>query len=254
MCGVQPQVPTATCTLARCSPIHAWGALADMQGGRLQCLQQVGLPSNKSGWRAGLDIDREALLWGLRHNGEGLVGGHAPRLCLLQCDVRDAVESAQPVALPADTCGTESGTGQAADALSALQLEGDKEPCLHAEGASLGGHEATDSTPAASGASSSSRPEQQGHARQCNGHAAEPNGSSREGDCAAPMQQQHGPGLDAADDSAAEEADLRSKPADIICAFNFSVCLLHERTEVQVHTPLPPPLAPLSIYSSPSVS
>ena len=42
-----------------------------------------------------------------------------------------------------------------------------------------------------------------------------------------------GPGADP--DPAGQGADdLRAKPADIVCAMNFSVCLLHQRTEVQV--------------------
>ena len=46
-----------------------------------------------------------------------------------------------------------------------------------------------------------------------------------------------GPGSDpgADPDPAGQGADdLRAKPADIVCAMNFSVCLLHQRTEVQV--------------------
>ena len=32
----------------------------------------------------------------------------------------------------------------------------------------------------------------------------------------------------------AREEDLQIKAADVVCAFNFSVCLLHKRAEVQV--------------------
>lgn len=44
-----------------------------------------------------------------------------------------------------------------------------------------------------------------------------------------------GSGPGANPDPAGQGADdLRCKPADIVCAMNFSVCLLHRRTEVQV--------------------
>ena len=44
-----------------------------------------------------------------------------------------------------------------------------------------------------------------------------------------------GSGPGANPDPAGQGADdLRAKPADIVCAMNFSVCLLHQRTEVQV--------------------
>ena len=42
-----------------------------------------------------------------------------------------------------------------------------------------------------------------------------------------------GPGADP-DPAGQGAGDLRCKPADIVCAMNFSVCLLHQRTEVQV--------------------
>lgn len=37
---------------------------------------------------AGVDLDRESLAWGAKHNGDGLLGGSAPdQLCLLHSNV-----------------------------------------------------------------------------------------------------------------------------------------------------------------------
>ncbi len=45
-------------------------------------------------------------------------------------------------------------------------------------------------------------------------------------------------GAEACDAWSGDADDLRCKPADIVCAFNFSVCLLHDRADVQVRRPL----------------
>lgn len=58
-------------------------------------------------WRhlaAGVDIDRDALAWGARHNGEGLLGGSAvDQLCLLDSNVSDIESRFVPGCLAAST-------------------------------------------------------------------------------------------------------------------------------------------------------
>jgi hypothetical protein len=50
----------------------------------------------------GLDVDGDALAWGCRENGSGLLGegGAAARLCLLHCNVLDPVRGAACVSAP----------------------------------------------------------------------------------------------------------------------------------------------------------
>ena len=195
---------------------------------------------------AGLDIDREALLWGLRHNGEGLIGGPAPRLCLLQCDVRDPVEAARSVALPPPaehdaSAASAAAAGPAAGEVAALRLEdGNDAPHSMHQDASLAagsasGHPAA--CPGAPAAGGSSGAGQQQGGRPANGHIPAELSRGEEHASPGPLSQQEaegGGGSGPDGDAAAEQEDLRSRAADVVCAFNFSVCLLHERAEVQV--------------------
>ena len=195
---------------------------------------------------AGLDIDREALLWGLRHNGEGLTAGPAPRLCLLQCDVRAPGETAQPVALPppphADvSAAAAADAGHAAGEVAALRLEDSDDGAgqrLHADaitpaGTACGNAAAGTGPSVAGGSSCEDQRQQEWQANEQ--HAAEPSTGAQQAVAGPLAQRQHGEdsGL-GPDEGVGEQEDLRRKAADIVCAFNFSVCLLHERPEVQV--------------------
>ena len=151
-----------------------------------------------SGRGAGLDIDRDALSWGLAHNGDGLVEALEPRLCLLQGDVRCPLSNAELV-LPASQQGS-SPAVSASDALSDMRISGGD------------GHETHTAI-----ATSEQDP--------CHG------------DAEASLQQS---GTNESQQEPQSTAhDCSSRPADIICAFNFSVCLLHRRPDVQVAICLP---------------
>jgi len=57
----------------------------------------------------GLDVDGDALAWGCRENGAGLLGegGDAARLCLLRCNVLDPVSGAACVSAPPRASGAQ---------------------------------------------------------------------------------------------------------------------------------------------------
>ncbi|CAL8468735.1 g8275 [Coccomyxa elongata] len=154
----------------------------------------------------GLDIDREALEWGLDHNGGTLTDEPRPRLCLFQGDVCDPLEAALPVSLPA---------ASADDTVEAMA-----QMTLRAEAQATG-------------------PGKSGNAGETGLSDGNRSGSvAQEKVILTPMMEsssrQHGSNKDEDED---EEADsdggsCAAKPVDITCALNFSVCLLHLRSDV----------------------
>lgn len=139
----------------------------------------------------GVDLDKEALMWGALHNGDGMLGGSAAdQFCLLHSNVLDDVKSApritpaaaaHPVSLAA---GDKAAQGDAADGAC-----GDDMTNIRAQ---------SDSTAA------------QGSA------AAAPAGEAASAD---------------ADGSTDKEEELRGTPADVVASVNFSLCLLHTRED-----------------------
>ncbi|BDA43274.1 hypothetical protein COCOBI_04-2860 [Coccomyxa sp. Obi] len=153
----------------------------------------------------GLDIDREALEWGLDHNGGSLTDEPRPRLCLFQGDVCDPLEAAVPVRLPAASADDTVGR------MAQMTLKAEA-PAIGAENSGSVG----ETGPPAGNRS---------------GSVAENGGDS-------PMMEsssrRHESNEDEDED---EEADsdggsCAAKPVDVTCALNFSVCLLHLRSDV----------------------
>lgn len=156
----------------------------------------------------GLDIDREALEWGLDHHGGTLTDELRPRLCLFQGDVCDPLKAALPVSLPA---------ASADDTVESIA-----QMTLRAEAHAIG-------------------PGKSGNAGETGLFDGKRSGSvvQEEGKLAPMMESnsmQHGSDREEDED---EEADTdggscAAKPVDITCALNFSVCLLHLRSDVVV--------------------
>ena len=144
----------------------------------------------------GLDIDHEALQWGLTHHSDGLVDEPRPRLSLFQGDVRDPVDAAEVVRPAA------SAPSDAAQAFAQFSVT---------EGQADAGPPADDSR----------------------------NGSTAQRDGGEESVAQHGSREHASEAGDEEEADgdgrsCAAKLVDISCALNFSVCLLHQRSDVVV--------------------
>lgn len=187
----------------------------------------------------GLDIDRDALMWGMQHNGEGLADTAQPCLWLLHGDVTQPLDKAVLVNCPvrSNSNGSQPSVEQSMQDMS-----------IHASGA------------AANSLDSSSSSSPQNETAICKqGSITEAaqsfNFTSHRDGCelssvapslpAQPTSRLQETPLHLAGDM--QEEDLSGhrsqrshsradacKAADIICAFNFSVCLLHQRSEVQV--------------------
>ena len=202
----------------------------------------------------GLDIDRDALSWGMQHNGEGLTDTPQPCLWLLHGDVTQPLEKAELVNCPVSSHSSDGGNGNRSSIEQSMQ-----DMSINAMGAPAHSLEcssgrqletaSTEQLPQTEAVQSGKKDK-----RRDNGKAssvADPisdHSSSglqarcmqqrlteqqkcypQEGDSEKHALQSNGAHLTRSQDKA--EA---CKAADIICAFNFSVCLLHQRSEVQV--------------------
>jgi hypothetical protein len=148
----------------------------------------------------GLDIDRQALQWGLTHNGDGLVDEPRPRLSLFQGDVRHPMWAAEVVNSVADA------PTDATQALARMRVTAEG-------GADL--DPPVDDT--------------------VNGSAAQRD--SRGVSAAQHESRQHVSEGDDEDEADGDGGSCAAKPVDISCALNFSVCLLHLRSDVVVRPP-----------------
>ena len=151
----------------------------------------------------GLDIDRGALMWGMQHNGEGLCNAPQPCLWLLHGDVTQPLDRAVLVTSETSSIGSQAGELSLQQGMQEMNLQSTAEAAPKIPGSS------------------------------CMRHSL---GSiDKSADSTADSEQRIG-----GQDGSAAEHELSHneagphKAADIICAFNFSVCLLHGRSEVQV--------------------
>ena len=188
----------------------------------------------------GLDIDRDALMWGMQHNGEGLADTAQPCLWLLHGDVTQPLDKALLVRCPA------SSSSNPGSQLSVEQSMQDLS--IHATSAAVNGLN--------SSSSSSTQDEAAHPGRAPIREAVQSSKSNVDRDNC--EMSSVAPSVSAPPTSRLQETPLHQvghlqeedlsghssqsnhskadacKAADIICAFNFSVCLLHQRSEVQV--------------------
>ena len=200
----------------------------------------------------GLDIDRDALMWGMQHNGEGLADTPQPCLWLLHGDVTQPLDKAVLVSSPVSSISTDSSNG----------TENSQTPVEQGmQGMSIQG--AADAAPRNNGSTSRNvgqvltpEPKQSSNAHghthddrpippefkqaDQSSHSMQAGTSQNSSVMDHTAQRQENDGTTAAPESIGTVRHLGDriaeacKAADIICAFNFSVCLLHQRIEVQV--------------------
>ena len=151
----------------------------------------------------GLDIDRDALMWGMQHNGEGLCNAPQPCLWLLHGDVTRPLDRAVLVTPETGSNGSQAGEVSLQQGMQEANVRSTAEAAPRIQGGS------------------------------CMRHSVESidrSANSTE-DSEQSVGGQHG---SAAEHELSHDEAGPHKAADIICAFNFSVCLLHRRSEVQV--------------------
>ena len=155
----------------------------------------------------GLDIDRQALEWGLDHNGGSLIDESRPRLCLFQGDVCDPLDAAVSVRPPA------ASADDTVDSMTHLTLRAE----AHGIGAgSLG--DAGETGPPAGNRSGDNVAQ----------------GKSRDAAMMQSSSKRHEGNDDEDEEADGDGGSCAAKPVDITCALNFSVCLLHQRSDVVV--------------------
>ena len=202
----------------------------------------------------GLDIDRDALLWGMQRNGEGLADTAQPCLWLLHGDVTQPLARAVLVDCPVSS---NSSQPSVEESMQDMSIRG---PAAAANGLDRG----SGSTPKGMTNTERAPVAEAGHSSKSDTH----NSSCEVSSVALPLSDKSESGLQAKpvhrsiehpmDESWGEDplnhrsegngAGLNHttskaeacRAADIICAFNFSVCLLHQRSEMQVIGRLPP--------------
>lgn len=156
----------------------------------------------------GLDIDREALEWGLDHNGGSLTDEPRPRLCLFKGDVCDPLAAALPVRLPA------ASADDTAESMAQMTLRAEAQ----AVDADTSGKSGETGPPCGN---------RSGSVAQEEGKDAVMMASS--------IRQHKSNQLEDEDEEAdSDTGSCPAKPVDITCALNFSVCLLHLRSDVVV--------------------
>ena len=196
----------------------------------------------------GLDIDRDALMWGMQRNGEGLADTAQPCLWLLHGDVTQPLDKAVLVNCPASSDSSHGSQPTVEQSMQDMSLD--------AHGAAAHGLDSSSSSSSTqNGAANSKVPPiaETSQSSKIDVHRDTCEASSVADDSltalpanglqATPLHQgpaEHQVGTSQEEDlsdhesqSSPSKADA-CKAADIICAFNFSVCLLHQRSEVQV--------------------
>ena len=203
----------------------------------------------------GLDIDRDALSWGMQHNGEGLTDTPQPCLWLLHGDVTQPLEKAVLVNCPVSSHSSDGGDSSQPSVEQSVQ-----DMSINATGAAANGLNcssgrqldtaSTEQAPITDAVHSSNNNEHRDSA-QASSVSVPLSDHSRSGLQAKPLHQRstehptgypqegnlmhHGSGSNGAHLSCSSRDRAEGcRAADIICAFNFSVCLLHKRSEVQV--------------------
>ena len=203
----------------------------------------------------GLDIDRNALMWGMQHNGEGLADTPQRCLWLLHGDVTQPLDKAVLMSSPVSSNstdisnGTENGQPPVEQGMQDMNIQGTADAAIRNNCSSsiLNTRRSAGQVPTAEPMQASKghihndrhvQPERK-QADQSS-HTVEAGTSQNLSVADHAAQRQGNDRTDAAPESIGTVQHLgdRSaeacKAADIICAFNFSVCLLHQRTEVQV--------------------
>ena len=200
----------------------------------------------------GLDIDRGALSWGMQHNGEGLADTDQPRLWLLHGDVMQPLDKAVLVNCPVSSLSSNDSHPSVEQGMQGVGI--------HATGTAANGVDSSSSsmlTETADAVQTHTAQADQSfdsHVHRDRGHpSAEkhlPSDHSSNG-LNAELSREGLTEHETTDltDKCQQEVECECKStglrdtngkadacrtADIICAFNFSVCLLHQRSEVQV--------------------
>ncbi len=203
----------------------------------------------------GLDIDRNALMWGMQHNGEGLADTPQRCLWLLHGDVTQPLDKAVLMSSPVSSNstdisnGTENGQPPVEQGMQDMNIQGTADAAIRNNCSSsiLNTRRSAGQVPtaepmqASKGHIHNDRPVQPERKQaDQSSHTVEAGTSQNLSVADHAAQRQGNDRTDAAPESIGTVRHLgdRSaeacKAADIICAFNFSVCLLHQRTEVQV--------------------
>ena len=199
----------------------------------------------------GLDIDRDALMWGMQHNGEGLADTPQPCLWLLHGDVTQPLDKAVLISSPDSSNGTENSQPSVEQFMQDMSIQGTADAATRNNCSSsiLKTTGNAGQVPTAEAKLSS-----KGHEHIHNGrpiqlerkqadqssHSMQANTSQNSSVAHHTGQRQENDGMIAVPESIGTERHLGErnaearKAADIICAFNLSVCLLHQRKEVQV--------------------
>eukprot|EP00877_Chromochloris_zofingiensis_P008289 jgi/Chrzof1/3713/Cz13g06070.t1 len=154
----------------------------------------------------GIDIDIDPLQWGWKNNVQQVFGGSADtRVCLLHSNVLDDVSNAPVV-------GATRQQQQQQQQQQTQQQQHQQQL-----------HKQHDTSTQAASTHNSILDQSSEHAVQLS----------------AIRSPQAAEGIDEVASSdlgdLADSTDLRSRPADIICALNYSVCLLHKRSDVLLY-------------------
>ena len=205
----------------------------------------------------GLDIDRDALMWGMQRNGEGLADTPQPCLWLLHGDVTQPLDKAVLVSSPVSSNSTDSSNGTensqppVEQGMQDMSIQGTADAAIgnNCSSSILNTRRNAEQVPTAEPQQSSKghghthndRPIQPEHKQADHSSHSMQAGTMQNSSVADhTAQRQESDGMKAAPESIGTVLHLGDrtaeacKAADIICAFNFSVCLLHQRTEVQV--------------------
>lgn len=212
----------------------------------------------------GLDIDRDALLWGMQRNGEGLADTAQPCLWLLHGDVTQPLARAVLVDCPVSSNSSHGNQPSVEQSIQDMSIHGNAAAANGVDGSSGSTPDGVTNTGRAPVAEAGQSSKSSVHNTSCKVSSVAPSlpDQSASGPQAKPVHQR--PTEHHMDDPQGKDLPIRRseskgaglnhthgkaeacRAADIICAFNFSVCLLHQRSEVQV---IGRPISVPSVYA-----